>query len=89
MKWKPSPSAVFSDLDGMTALLDTSRNVYFCLSGTGPFIWDTLRSGATVPEMSAAITSCYDVSDSVAHADVVELVNKLSAAGLIVAADAE
>ncbi len=88
MKWIASPSAVYSDLDGVTALLDTQANIYYCLSGIGPFVWDSLREGASADEICGAVTRNYDVSDAVARADVAALLDKLSSAGLIVSVDA-
>jgi hypothetical protein len=88
VKWIASPSAVYSDLDGMTALLDTHGNVYYCLSGIGPFVWENLRKGASADEICDAVTENYDVSPSVAHADVTALLDRLSSAGLIVTTDA-
>lgn len=88
MKWKASPSAVYSDLDGMTALLDTHGNIYYCLSGIGPFVWDNLRAGASAEEICDAVTENYDVSLSVARSDVTALLDQLSSAGLIVSTDA-
>lgn len=89
VKWKASPTAVFTDLDGMTALLDTSNNVYFCLSGIGPYIWDNLQAGASIEQLRDAVTGTYDVAPDIAQHDISGLVDRLSAAGLVVAVDAD
>lgn len=88
MKWIASPTAVYSDLNGMTALLDTHGNIYYCLSGIGPFVWENLRTGASADEICDAVVQNYDVSQEVARTDVTALLDKLSSAGLIVSADA-
>lgn len=82
--WQPSKSVVFSALDEGVALLDAERNIYYTLSGIGPFLWEQLAAGRSFTELCEAVVERYDVSVETANADISDWVAEMSAAGLIV-----
>jgi hypothetical protein len=81
--WRPAGSVVYSDLDEGVALLETSRNVYYSLAGSGEFLWRALLNGADFPTLCSALTDTFEVSPEIARADVAEWLEEMSAAGLI------
>ena len=81
--WQPADSVVFSDLDDGVALLDTTKNVYYSLAGTGHFLWDELLKGADFSALCSALTVAFEVSPGVAEADVADWIGAMAGAGLI------
>ncbi|HUP76879.1 MAG TPA: PqqD family protein [Acidimicrobiales bacterium] len=77
-------SAVASRLvDGETVIVDLESEMYFGLNRVGSVVWGELQRRAPVPQIVAAVTSRFDVSQEQADADVRTLIHDLEAAGLL------
>lgn len=81
--WQPAASVVYSDLDDEVALLDTTRNVYYSLAGTGRFLWGELLKGANFSALCSALTGAFEVRPDVAEVDVADWIGAMARAGLI------
>lgn len=81
--WRPAASVIYSDLDDGVALLDTTKNVYYSLAGTGQFLWDELLKGADFPALCSALTDAFEIRPDVAEADVADWIGAMAGAGLI------
>jgi len=71
---------------GETVMLDLAKGTYFGLDPVGARIWQLLGDGKALAEVCDAIVEEYDVSRDVAERDLLDLVGKLMAQGLIVPA---
>ena len=89
MKFQPADRFSISDevlsqeVNGETVLLDLDGESYFGLNEVGTRIWQLLQSERTVGETLSALSDEYDVGREQLESDVVELLDKLSDAGLV------
>ncbi|MFA7595151.1 MAG: PqqD family protein [Novosphingobium sp.] len=81
--WRPAASVIYSDLDDGAALLETTKNVYYSLAGTGYFLWGELLKGADFSALCSALADAFEVSPDVAEADVADWIGAMAGAGLI------
>lgn len=64
-------------------ILDLSSGVYYELEGVGSRIWQLLAEEKTPAQVAHQISAEYGVSESSASNDLAELIEELSASGLI------
>lgn len=76
-------SQVSSRLGEEVAILELDRGLYFGLNTTATRVWELLADPVTVSEIHAAIVSEFEVDEEVARRDVLDLLEKLRAAGLV------
>jgi hypothetical protein len=74
---------VSCDLAGEAAILNIKSGVYYGLDPVGARIWNLMREPRAVAEIQNAITDEYDVEPERAGRDLVGLLEKLLAEGLI------
>ena len=74
---------VSCDLAGEAAILNIKSGVYYGLDPIGAQIWRLMQEPRAVAEIQNAITSEYEVEPSRCAQDVVALLEKLLAEGLI------
>lgn len=74
---------VSCDLAGEAAILNIKSGVYYGLDPVGARIWNLMQEPRPVAEIQNAITSEYDVEPERAARDLVGLLEKLLAEGLI------
>ncbi len=67
-----------------TALLDEDRGEYWNLNPTGAVVLHTLLGGATTDEAAQVLAEEYAIDVDTATRDVLELVEELRSAGLLV-----
>jgi hypothetical protein len=78
-KIEPHPEVVDTEIDETTtALLHLESKVYFSLNVTGARIWQDLRQGLTLREVSRRLQAVYDVDPEQADRGVLELVRELA-----------
>ena len=53
------------------------------LNPTGKFLWEKLQSETTVEELTAAMTSEYDIDETTANQDIIDFINTLKGADLL------
>ena len=79
-----SDTALATHMDGEVVILDTVNGKYFGLDGVGVHIWESLDTAQTVEQLKASILQEYDVDEGQCEADVIELLDGLQKAGLII-----
>lgn len=75
---------VSCDLAGEAAILNVKSGVYYGLDPVGARIWNLMQEPRKVIEIQNAITGEYDVEPERCAQDLVALLEKLLAEGLIV-----
>ena len=74
---------VTSELAGETAILNVQSGVYYGLDPIGALIWNQLQMPRAVSDIQNVITTEYDVEPERCARDLVALLEKLLAEGLI------
>ena len=74
---------VSCDLAGEAAILNVKSGVYYGLDSVGARIWNLIQEPRAVVEIQNAITDEYDVEPERCARDLVGLLEKLLAEGLI------
>jgi hypothetical protein len=74
---------VSCDLAGEAAILNIKNGVYYGLDPVGARIWNLMQEPRAVAEIQDVITSEYDVEPERCARDLVGLLEKLLAEGLI------
>ena len=78
-----SKDQVSCDLAGEAAILNLKNGVYYGLDSVGARIWNLVQEPRAVAEIQNAITNEYDVEPERCARDLVDLLEKLLAEGLI------
>lgn len=78
-----SPDQVSCDLGGETAILNIKTGTYYGLDPLGARIWTLMAAPTSVAAIRDAILEEYEVEPARCEADVLELLSKLAAEGLI------
>lgn len=71
------------EVTGETVLLDLNSESYFGLDEVGTRIWQLLREGKDLEQVTETMLAEYEVDIDQLQADLDELIEKLSEAGLI------
>ena len=71
------------DTPGEVVLMDYASGKYFGLKGAVRRIFDRLRDGASLTEMTAEIASHYQVSEEMVRNDLLKVLDALEKAGLV------
>jgi coenzyme PQQ synthesis protein D (PqqD) len=75
---RPYPEVVDTALDtGDTVLLQLDSKTYYSLNGTGTQIWDGLKQGVPLPEISRRLQARFAVESERADRSVLALVEDL------------
>lgn len=72
LRYKRSPHAVFSELDGDVALFQSNTCDYLILNETGSAIWEGLKTSPTLGELCESLLNDYEVSRDECLEDVKE-----------------
>ena len=59
--YRRAPKAIFTDLDGETALFQTDTCEYLVLNATGSAIWELIGSPATLQDICKQLVEDYDI----------------------------
>ncbi len=78
-------SAISTELDNETIILDTSSGVYSGLDLVGTTIWDTIENPTSFSKIVQTILADYSVSEQECISDLIKFLHKLSDLNLIVA----
>ncbi len=71
------------DLVGETAILNTASGVYYGLDSIGARVWSLLQQPRQVREIRDTVIAEYEVEPGRCASDLLALLEKLKAAGLI------
>ena len=82
-----SSEVLFQEVAGEIVLLDLESESYFGLDPVGSRIWTLLQAGRKVGEVVDEILREFDVDRKTVEADMAELLERLSEAGLIQLSD--
>jgi len=80
---RPNPDLLSSELEGEAVILDLSSGVYFGLNAVGARIWELLRGGRDLRSVRAALVEEFDVPPGRCEADLLDLVGRMAADGLV------
>ena len=80
----PGPSVLFHPVTEGAILLDVKQEIYFGLNPVAAEVWKLLPECADVAEICARISRNYpDIASDVIRVDVTELLDSLTAQGLV------
>ena len=82
-----SERAISSDLAGEAAIIDFQSGSYYGLDEVGATIWKLIAEPRTVSEICDAVVAEYEVDPEVCERDVLAMLGKLAASGLIETGD--
>ena len=78
------PEVVDTELDtSETALLHLGSKTYYSLNATGVRVWQGLKQGLTLNQISQSLQEEFEVDAETANRGVLELVEDLSQQGLV------
>ncbi|MGZ9241714.1 MAG: PqqD family protein [Candidatus Binatia bacterium] len=87
-KVRPNAQVVDTKLDdGEVVLLHLDSKSYFSLNVTGERIWQGLKQGLSLREISQRLQAEFDVDEAGADSSVVELVDELTQQKLVQLSD--
>lgn len=78
-----SPDQVSADLAGDAAILQLRNGVYYTLDPVGARVWSLLRNPHSVADLEDILLKEYEVEPEECRRDLLELLEELLAAGLI------
>jgi len=79
-----SPDVLFQEISGETVLLDLRSESYFGLDPTATRIWQLLQDKHGLPELCEIMLAEFDVGPEELREDLVQHLNELREAGLII-----
>ncbi len=82
-----SPDAPSRSVDGKGILVDLKSGYYFSLNSTGRFIWEAIDGTRSVREIARRLAGSFDVEESIALTDCIELAERLAEDGLVTISD--
>ena len=80
---KLGPDVVCREVGDSFALLDTASGVYYSVDGAADTCMRMMGEGATIADVAAAVAAEYQVEESEALADIIELAQALRQEGLV------
>lgn len=80
---RATEDVVFRELDGEAVLLNLATGTYFGLDSVGTRIWQLLEHLHRLDAVRDALVAEYDVEVPAAEADLINLVDRLAAHGLV------
>ena len=89
MRVSAVPDTLIQELDGESVLLNLASERYFGLDEVGTRMWQVLTTKSTIQAAHEALLSEYQVEGEVLRHDLLELVEKLVAHGLVAVSDTE
>ena len=78
-----SPDAVSRELDGEAVILELASGTYFGLNDVGTRVWALIGERRSLRQVFDALCQEYDVAPETLERDLLELVEKLRAKGLV------
>jgi hypothetical protein len=70
-------------LDGESAILNLKNSVYYGMNAVGTRVWHLLQEPKSIRELRDALVAEYDVEPERCEQDLLDLVEKMRAEGLI------
>ena len=82
-----SPDVLFRDVGGEAVLLNLDSETYFGLDAVGTRMWQVLTTSPSLAAAHATLLTEYTVTPELLEHDLIELVDRLVAHGLLVVSD--
>jgi hypothetical protein len=76
-------NVVFRELDGEAVILNLQSGVYFGLDAVGTRVWQLCQEQGSIRSVCQAMQKEFDVSADTLQADLLALLDELSAKGLV------
>ena len=80
---RAAPETLVANVDNEIALLSLPAGRYFGLNMTGACVWELIQQPITVETLLSGMLQRFDVEESVCQCDLLELLERMTAAGLI------
>lgn len=80
---RSAKDTVSADLDGEAAILNLKNGVYYSLNPVGARIWTLIQKTTILTAVHDTILDEYDIEADVCERDMLDLVQRLAAAGLV------
>ena len=80
---RAAPQTLVANVDNEIALLSFPAGRYFGLNMTGASVWELIQQPITVKNLLSHMLQKFDVEESVCRSDLLELLDRMTAAGLI------
>ena len=76
---------IVQQVEGDSVLLDIDSGAYFTLNPVGSLVWERCDGSATVSTIVSAVCDEFDADPGTVLTDVLDLVDALAGAGLVIA----
>jgi hypothetical protein len=80
-----SPQVVSETVDGEAIVVNLDSGTYFSIKGDGVLVWNAILNGATVEELTAAVSAQAGADTGQVEASMAAFCESLAAEGLIAA----
>ncbi len=80
-------NVIFRELEDEAVILNIDTDSYFGLDDIGTHIWTELTTSGSIQTAFENLKNAYDVSPDLLRRDLVELIEKLIAKGLVIIND--
>ena len=80
---RAAPETLVANVDNEIALLSLPVGRYFGLNMSGACVWEMIQQPITVENLLSRMLQRFDVEESTCQCDLLELLERMNAAGLI------
>ena len=82
-RMRPSPDALYKNLDGEAVLVSLKNSTYYGLDEVGTRIWELIQGKGSLGAVLEGVLAEYDVAERDAAGDLLKLVDELLEQGLL------
>jgi hypothetical protein len=80
----PAPHVLHQEIEGETVLFNCERGRYFVLDAIGTRVWQLLTEEREMRSVKARMLAEFEVDEATLSADLLDLLKRLLAAGLVI-----
>jgi hypothetical protein len=81
--WQKNPALAWREIDEETVIISPSESVMHELNDTGSFVWRNIDGYRSAEELAKLLVEQYEVTQEIALADTLSLLEELSARKLL------
>jgi coenzyme PQQ synthesis protein D (PqqD) len=85
--WQKNPALAWREIDEETVIISPGESVMHELNDTGSFVWRNIDGRRKAEDLASLLVEQYDVSEEVALADTLSLLEELSTRKLLLPAE--
>ena len=82
-RMRPSPDALYKNLDGEAVLVSLKTSTYYGLDEVGTRIWELIQEKDSLADVLESVTSEYEVAEEDARGDLLRIAGELLEQGLL------